>query len=395
MLMISKIVFFVVSPFNERDFKRYGIDILSSNGFEVLVYDFSPLVHPKLYEVGVSDPIEYQKHFCFVNKSDAIKAIRELGSDTFVICMMFYDKRRFWIYRSLSKTRAAYAVSLTNAIPQGRPEDTGINRFLNNFLKKISRVSYTKIRNIPYRTAFSHYLGIRAPDLVIAGGSESLKNYRNSCPFGKETEILWAHTLDYDIFLGMRCKNSVKNANAVFIDPGTLSHGDELAMEIDGILSREKYLPSLRNFFNKVEKETRRIVNIAAHPGYAGRSHPDEFGKRLTIVGKTAEMISQSDFVMTHSSTAISFAVILGKPIIFLMTDEYLARPEFAVDIQYMASWFGKIPINIDHLIDLDWDKELTVDEAYYSEYKNAFIKKDGSEEINIWQIVANRLRSM
>lgn len=391
--MISKIVFFVASPFNERDFRRYGIDILRSNGFEVFVYDFSPLVHPKLYEVGVSDPIEYQKHFCFVNKCDAINAIRELGSDTFVICMMFYSKRRFWIYKALSKTRVPYAVSLTNAIPQGRKEDTEINRFFNNFLKKISRVSYTKIRNIPYRTLFSRYLGIRAPDLVIAGGAKSVKNYRGSCPFGKETEILWAHTLDYDIFLEMRSRNLDNEANAVFIDPGALSHGDALAMEVDAILSREKYFPSLCNFFNKVEKETGCIVNIAAHPGYAGCSHPDEFGKRLTIVGKTAEMISQSNFVMTHSSTAIGFAVILGKPIIFLTTDEYLARPEFALGIEDMASWFEKIPINIDHLIDLDWDKELAVDEEAYAKYKNCYIKKKGSEEINAWQIVANRLK--
>jgi hypothetical protein len=55
---IIKIVFFVASPFDKRDFKRFGIDLLRSNGFEVFVYDLSPIVFPKLYEVGVSEPSE-------------------------------------------------------------------------------------------------------------------------------------------------------------------------------------------------------------------------------------------------------------------------------------------------------------------------------------------------
>jgi len=395
--MISNIVFFVVSPFNERDFKRFGIDILRSNGFEVLVYDFSPLVYPKLYAAWVSDLFLYQKHFCFVNKYDAIKAIQELDSDTFVICMMSYYKKVFWIYKSLSKTKAPYAVSLTNAIPGSRIEDTGINnRLLNNILYKISRLSYAKIKNIPYRTVFSRYLGIRAPDLVIAGGAESVKNHRGHWPFGKETETLWAHTLDYDILLEMRRKNSAKTADAVFLDAGVLNlRGDGLTLEVTPTLSRKKYRASLHDFLNKVEKETGCIVNIAAHPGYAGCNHPDEFGKRLTIVGKTAEMISQSHFVITHGSTAVSFAVILGKPIIFITTDELLAMTEHAVFIGNMASCFGKTLINIDHPFDIDWDNELLIDNIFYSNYKNSFIKKKGSQEINSWQIVANRLKSM
>ena len=207
MQKISKIVLFVASPFNERDFKRFGIDILRSNGFEVVVYDFSPLVYPKLYEVGVSDPIEYQKHFCFVNKSDAIKAIRELGSDTFVIYHMFYNKTTFWIYKTFSKANVPYMTVLACAIPQSRLEDTDINHFLNNFLKKVSRLSIKKIKNIQYRSYFSRYLGIRAANLVVAAGAEAVNNYGKTCLFGEKTEILYTPSFDYNIFLEMRCLN--------------------------------------------------------------------------------------------------------------------------------------------------------------------------------------------
>ena len=60
-----------------------------------------------------------------------------------------------------------------------------------------------------------------------------------------------------------------------------------------------------------------------------------------------------------------------------------------------MASWFGKIPIDIDHLIDVDWDKELKINEDLYHNYKNSFLLAKGTEEINSWQIVANRLKLM
>ena len=395
--MIRKIVFFVASPFNGRDFRRFGIEILRSNGFEVFVYDFSPLVYPKLYEAGVSDdPIEYQKHFCFVNECDAIKAIREFGSDTFVICMMPYYKKTFWIYKSLSEKSVHYAVSATNAIPQGPQQRTDINLFFNKSLNKISRLSYATIRDIPYRVSFSRYMGIRAPDLIIAGGALSVRNHRSACPLRKETEILWSHTLDYDIFLEMKRKNSAKNANAVFIDAGALNQrGDNLTLEVNSTLNREKYIHNFYNFFNKVEKETGSIVNIAAHPGYDGCSYPEEFGNRLTIVGKTADMISQSNFVMTHGSTAVSFAVIFKKPIIFITTDEILAETEQAEGLANMASWFGKTLINIDQSFDINWEDELLIDNYYYSNYKNSYIKKRGSQESNSWQIVADRLKSM
>ena len=132
-----------------------------------------------------------------------------------------------------------------------------------------------------------------------------------------------------------------------------------MATHIGGI-NREKQCSNLRNFFNKVEKETGCIVNIAAHPGYDGSSYPDEFGKRLTIVDKTMEMVGRSNFVMTHCSTALGFAVFLRKPIIFLTLnpDEELVV-EKDPSIEHMASWFGKVPINIeDYPIDIDWEKE-------------------------------------
>jgi hypothetical protein len=357
----------------------------------------------------VEDPIEYEKHLLFINKCDAIKAIRELETDTFVISYLSYSKSTFWLYKTISKTNVPYMEVLLGSLPGRRLEDTD-NNSLNNFFKIVSRVTIEKIKNIPYRIYFAPYLGIQAADFVVAAGSESLNNYRKSYLFCEKTEILYAPSEDYNKFLEMKLpkyRNEANPANAVFIDPGLLSNrGDRFAMKKDKGMDRERHLLKLRKFFNEVEKETGCIVKIAAHPGYDGCSYPDAFGKRLTIVNKTMEMISRSNFVITHGSTAVSFAVLFGKPIIFLTqtTEEKLATnqdlpinrgifTDQVIGLEQMASWYGKIPIDIDNLIDVDWDKELKINEDLYHNYKNSFLIAKGTEEINSWQIVANRLK--
>ena len=105
-------------------------------------------------------------------------------------------------------------------------------------------------------------------------------------------------------------------------------------------------------------------------------------------------MIRESEFVIAHSSTSPNFAVLFGKPVIFVTTNK-LEQSSQEPFITEMASWFGKQPINIDSPTEIDWDKELTVDKEAYSKYKNSYIKKNGSEELPFWQVVSNKIRGL
>ena len=51
--------------------------------------------------------------------------------------------------------------------------------------------------------------------------------------------------------------------------------------------------------------------------------------------------------------------------------------------------------MNIDRDTSIDLEKELIVDEEKYNEYRNWYIKKDKTEELPLWQIVANRIKSL
>ena len=48
--VVKKIIFFCFAPFIKQHYKRFGAEVLESNGFEVRFYDFSPIVFPDLNE---------------------------------------------------------------------------------------------------------------------------------------------------------------------------------------------------------------------------------------------------------------------------------------------------------------------------------------------------------
>jgi len=106
-------------------------------------------------------------------------------------------------------------------------------------------------------------------------------------------------------------------------------------------------------------------------------------------------MIKNSRFVVNLWGSAIQFAILLKKPIVFITTRELKNDTRLSSVIKAFAHSIGKTIINIDEPFTIDWEKELYVDEKLYDDYINRYIKKRGSEELNTWQILANRLKDI
>jgi hypothetical protein len=45
-MKIAKIIYLIESPFNKRDYERFGIETFIQDGFEVYVWDFTPFLRP-------------------------------------------------------------------------------------------------------------------------------------------------------------------------------------------------------------------------------------------------------------------------------------------------------------------------------------------------------------
>lgn len=388
-MQITKILYFIESPFDRRDYERLGVEVFIKNGFEVYVWDFSPLLNPEICHIKVSDPITYEKYRRFLTKKEALSSILKESQGSFVVNRLRYGPSSFFVYKALSKNRTPYSVPMSNAVPSiaQKPQSADV-------LKKILRVTPRKLINYVFWRIPHRCLGVRSACFNLAGGELSTKY---PYPVGSSTETLWLHTMDYDIYL-RECHKLVQTKKnlGVFLDEYFPFHRDYLMPEnIPKPATSEKYYPSLCNFFDFLEENYGVCINIAAHPRSKYEEYPDYFGGRRVIRGKTAQMVKESEFVIAHSSTSLNFAVLFGKPVIFITTKELQQSSYQGPFIKLMASWFGKLPINIDNPIEIDWDKELTVDKKAYSKYKNCYIKKNGSEELPFWQVVSNQIKAL
>jgi hypothetical protein len=392
--MINKIVFLVSDPFNRRDFERFGIELLQKNGFEVEVWDMSNILNPALVKnYSPPDPIDLPYCRVFTDKDYALNKLKTLSSDTFIINFIAYLLKSYYVYKAISVSQAEYAVFMANALPSVESS----RRSLFYYLKKLRKVTWKKLVSLShnlvthgfYRLPFA-WLGVKPASLILAGGEQCLKY---PYPTAKTTEVLWAHTFDYDLYLKEREVPFTERPIAVFLDQYLPFHPDFIQMKVQPPLNADKYYPVLNKFFGLVEQELGLKVVIAAHPRSNYEKHPDYFEGREWVRGKTIRLVKESQLVLTHASTALNFANLFCKPVIF-MTSHDLDKSGQGHFIRTMANWFGKEPIFINDNSTINWERELTVSASHYDRYRRAYMKTEHSEDLPFWQIVANRLKN-
>jgi len=403
-MRIKKIIYFIESPFCQRDYKRFGIDIMKDNGFYVEIWDLTPIISPETHNtVKVPDPIDYQKSNCrlFMNKTEVVREIKNLKQDTMIILLMFFDYEHYFLYREFLKQHISYAFTITNIIPVHKNNSAGnyfFNKYrLTNFARKIKKLDLEKIKRYLFDRVPGSLLMIQFPKFIFTGGYKSLINYK--FPIGKKTKIICGHTLDYDLYLkDLRKPSNIKlidGSYIVFCDQFQPFHPDYIRVKIKYPITPKIYYETLCKFFDKIEKETGFKVVIAAHPRSKYEEHPDYFDGRKVIRGKTLELIRDSELVLVYASTVLNFAVLYHKPVLFFTMVKMQQSKIFCNYARLFSSELNKGFITIDGDYKINWDEELKIDEEAYANYKEKYIKRRNSKEEFFWQIVADEIKKL
>lgn len=384
--MINKILFFTNYPFTQRDYVRFGIDLLTQNGFNVEIWDFTPILRPHVIGAveipGPKNIKHYQQFLCW---HDAKLAIVKLTPNCFIINLINYDFKSLSIYRALSYTKLPYCVLSALALPSPINKKSFINRLKESTPSEVLNKIFT---NIPY-----NLMGIRPAATILVGGTAST---RSNYPINKQTEILWLHTLDYDLYLNDFYSTGIDKIDlnmGVFLDQYLPHHPDHITLNRTTPTTPGEYYPKINKFFDYLENKYGVNITIAAHPSSNYDKYPDYFGRRPVIKGSTIELIKKCGFVIAHASTAINFAVLFNKPVLFITTKE-LQQNIISSYIESIALNLGKKPICIDDPTKIDSEIDyLPINEKSYAMYKNSYIKKEGSEDLPFWQIFANYIK--
>jgi len=373
------IIVLVDFKFKNFDYERFEIDYLKKYS-EVVILDLSRL-SSKSYFQSIST-VEYVG-----NNIRPVLSYRQLVKEFIflkdskykfnTVIMNFIKPTSFvsLFFLIIIKILTMQSVSYFNS---GFPNISSFNNkiTIKYLLKGMKRRFFYLVAGI-LRLGPTHYLYAGVYWRHICGPKASKS----------KSALLSGHTWDYSNYLSTR-RNTNKNELsphklAVVLDgAGPMFNSDDINIGKETFMTNEIWYPSLVNFLGNIENISGVNIIIAGHPKSLHKKNPDYFGHRSVFYGKTLEIINESDFVITRGSTAISYAVILKKPIIFIYSDELVKDKLYMASVTKMAELIGTKPVNINdenlHLNDL-----LVINKENYKSYIDNFLTSGDGERTN------------
>ena len=275
-----------------------------------------------------------------------------------------------------------------NNSPHNAPSTPLIARLLV-FIQHITSLQElnTRIADTIFRTLARNYSGALTHRLVAG------QHYLPEAVRGRKqgTTLVLGHSDDYSTYLRTSLDNTAEITHsqkfAVMLDaPGPAFTDDDAQLGRTPPSTAAIWYPALAKFFDRLEAGTGVSVEIAGHYKSAHPPIAACFGNRAVHYGRTLELVRDCEFVITRDSTAVSYAVVFRKPVIFIYSDEIVADRLSMVWPLHMASWLGTIPINIDNP-PTNFTSLLQVNESTYKTYETACLTSATTSRPN-YQII-------
>ncbi len=366
--------------FTERDWQRFGCAEFAAAGYEIQPVQLGRLFgrvctieardgfRPREGAVDIDDIDVLDRLLGKVTEKDVVLVETRLSPDTRPL------------FRLLRKHRIRYAAVDLGVLPL-----TGMRGFraarspgeyvalrledLGGLLHRSKRLLGQMISNR------FEYLRLPPPSVWITAGNAA-SWFNANLPRAWKARRVSAPSFDSMTAAALASRSAAPRSVAVFLDEAFDDHPDYQILGKDVPVTAVRYWTALETFFRALESKTGLKVMIAPHPKTSGRV-PDFIKMRMAEVGRTAELVRDSALVLCHASTAVSFAVLFRKPLMFLTTNE-IERSGYRGAIARMSSWFGLRRVNADDFRPDDLSAR-SVDERRYRAYEHAFLRAPDS----------------
>ena len=387
---MRKIVYLIEQPLDERNFDRFGIQRWIDRAWTVEIWDFTPLAHPAVWRDFLQSKralSEFSGYFPIASKSELKIRYAALGNIDYFVDFTGEGYATLRVKARLIWRGAKRVICAPGSIPA--PEaalQPGIRAKLRGLFAKGLPFAARALLMASARRLLARAI---RPGLAVVSGENSM------CAAGNAAEILKVHSFDYDIYLRVAREYGEVGLPryAVFIDQDLCFHTDFIYQGTPFVVTPERYFPAVCRCLRKVAEDMELQLRIAAHPRarYFQRL-ADHFEGVPIEYDKTAELIRDCSAVVCHDSTAIHFAVLFDKPILFVTSDELLPTYE-GRSIHQAAAALGKSAVNLDRSLEgVNWRSELRVDAAKYREYRNKYIKIDGTPDRPMWETIIDHI---
>ncbi len=384
---MKRILYVIDQSLDERNYERFGLQSWLDRGIAVEVWDMSALWKSSTAAAASTTEHAGLKLVRIASVRDASSRLRSIGDLTYWIDLAGDNRTSVRVKRLLVAAAIKRVVVAVGSIPG--PTAALRQRLRSKIVENVAKGP------LLFLDWVSNVVAVRAaadklrPSVAVVSGEESLASLGRH----GRVDVIRAHNLDYDFVLATSTSRRADQGYAVFIDQDYAFHPDFDKLDTPLWVTPEKYFPSVVAGLTAISTALGVEVVISAHPRSAYRTGSTNYfaGLRLEY-GRTAELIRDCRVAICHNSTAVQFAVLFGKPIIFVTTDELQASPA-RESIDRFAHSLGQNSVNLDgDLTHMDWPAQLRYNPGKYDEYRRRYIKMDGSPEHPHWKIVIDHL---
>lgn len=383
-----KIVYVLESVVNDREIRRLGMDVVLERGWDLTVLDVADITYPTIPR----NRDHYDQITGFAlrqisNRQDLKREEATLAGADVIINLMMTDavtRLRLPILRAISRANRP-VMTWNGPLVPGWTKNVFWRRVVGrpaHGWRIIRRKDW--INSIIFRIPPS-WLGVRPSTWILEAGWGRRTRLR-----GPATRMIPAHAPDYDIYLQNKAAGWTDKNQAVFIDQNLPHHHDFSASGTQSV-DPDLYYRNLRDFFDLLERTYGLEVVIAAHPRADHHKRPGAFGNRSVQSGVVAWLVMESRLVLTHSSTALGFAVMARKPAFAMLTRD-LARVGNARHFaEELSKELGAPLLYIDDEA-LALPEVFSVDNAAYDRYMRTYIKAPDSPQKSLWDIAFDQI---
>lgn len=376
--MINKIVYIGYQPLTEKVKEDFFFIELMENGISIEYWDLSNIYFPNLFK-----NVQFNEYIIIIKslKEFSIKLKNENIENTLFITNIAYEFKVLVLYRLLSKYKCKTSFFARGALPdiysESKIKDLKSKfikifniKLLLNFLKNKLAFLYKKLGFIN-----PHYI-------VFKAGDNGLQTIGLAFKIDEEkSKIVNINYFDYDKYFQIQDENIVKNKYCVFLDEYLPYHPD-CAMVGDKSKEPINYYNKLNEIFDIIEEKYSIEVIIAAHPKAEKYEEINYFNNRRIYFNKSALLVKYSEFVITHCSTSLSFAILNKKPIISLVYNKINEIvPNYFKLICNFSKIIDSILLNIDEIKNTK-DLELIKkpNKHIFNDYKYKYLTSKESE---------------
>lgn len=370
----SDVVVLDVSPVVSRGFnKSIAADGATDSRVHVIdsVYQFAKVLHDIKKNSG--------KEIVFLNE------VRVISYGSF-LCMGVFN---YLFRRSDTKIIELY----NGGIPLYYPIDVSSeNDYFGWIRHHLSNLSSLSEFNSKIYRAFFCYLSSLIFSPIVTHRVVAGKQWEEYCKkLNASTtcnpKIIYAHCPDQSLYNQNRLNNSRMREEtvSVFIDSaGPAFSSDSALIKRKVPFTSENWYPALVNLFSFIENALNCDVIILGHYKSKFGTFPSCYEGREVLYGKTEECIASARLVITRNSSAISYAVLHEKPVLFVCSDELLCDPVAMRDINGLADMLGSFVINVDRsLKSINFESLMRINVDKYRLYRDNVLTSNVNGKTN------------